>query len=315
MMIFNNREYRDKCRALTLQLMRDNQIRKRQEIYQEVIRLGGFSDEVLDLRFDFGQSKVENAIAWAITSLTKAGILNRISKATYQITPTGLKVAQLWQNKTEISEKLYDEVDLPEWVSYLKSRAEIKNRKKSSDDVTLEISDNDEIDFETQAKNAIKDIETEIAVELLNKLQQGTPLFFEKAVLKLLLAMGYGGKENLFEHTGKSHDGGIDGVIKQDPLGIQNIYIQAKRYASDNTVGSKELQSFSGALQGNGVERGVFITTSSFTKSAKEYAQKLLGKIVLIDGQELVTLMIKYKVGIQTKEVLEICEIDEDFFE
>ncbi|STZ04732.1 winged helix-turn-helix domain-containing protein [Moraxella equi] len=131
MMIFNNREYRDKCRALTLQLMRDNQIRKRQEIYQEVIRLGGFSDEVLDLRFDFGQSKVENAIAWAITSLTKAGILNRISKATYQITPTGLKVAQLWQNKTEISEKLYDEVDLPEWVSYLKSRAEIKNRKKN----------------------------------------------------------------------------------------------------------------------------------------------------------------------------------------
>ena len=315
MLNFNNREYRDKCRALTLQLMRDNKIRKRQEIYQEVIRWGGFSDEVLALRFDFGQSKVENAIAWAITSLTKAGILNRISKATYQITPIGLKMAQLWENKTEISEKLYNEVDLPDWENYLKSRAEIKNRKKSSDKAIIEIIDNDEIDFESQAKNAIKDIETEIAVELLNKLQQGTPIFFEKAVLKLLLAMGYGGKENLFEHTGKSHDGGIDGVIKQDPLGIQNIYIQAKRYASENSVGSKELQSFSGALQGNGVERGVFITTSSFTKSAKEFAQKLLGKIVLIDGQELVTLMIKYKVGIQTKEVLEICEIDEDFFE
>lgn len=314
-MNFNNREYRDKCRALTLKLMSDNKIRKRQEIYQEVIRLGGFSDEVLDLRFDFGQSKVENAIAWAITSLTKAGILNRISKATYQITPTGLKMAQLWQDKTEISEKLYSEVDLPEWESYLKSRVEIKNREKQSDDIMIAVSDNDEVDFETQAKNAIKEIETEIAVELLNKLQQGTPLFFEKAVLKLLLAMGYGGKENLFEHTGKSHDGGIDGVIKQDPLGIQNIYIQAKRYASENSVGSKELQSFLGALQGNGVDRGVFITTSSFTKSAKEYTQKLLGRIVLIDGKELVTLMIKYKVGTQIKEVLEICEIDEDFFE
>lgn len=314
-MIFNNRECRDQCRALTLKLMSDSQIRKRQEIYQEVIRLGGFSDEVLDLRFDFGQSKVENAIAWAITSLTKAGILNRISKATYQITPTGLKMAQLWQDKTEISEKLYSEVDLPEWESYLKSRVEIKNREKQSDDIMIAVSDNDEVDFETQAKNAIKEIETEIAVELLNKLQQGTPLFFEKAVLKLLLAMGYGGKENLFEHTGKSHDGGIDGVIKQDPLGIQNIYIQAKRYASENSVGSKELQSFLGALQGNGVDRGVFITTSSFTKSAKEYTQKLLGRIVLIDGKELVTLMIKYKVGTQIKEVLEICEIDEDFFE
>ena len=104
-------------------------------------------------------------------------------------------------------------------------------------------------------------------------------------------------------------------MIKQDPLGIQNIYIQAKRYARENTVGSKELQSFSGALQGNGVERGVFITTSSFTKSAKDYAQKLLGKIILIDGQELATLMIRYKVGIQTQEILEIFEIDEDFFE
>lgn len=312
---FNNRECRDKCRALTLKLMSDSKIRKRQEIYQEVIILGQFSDEVLDLRFDFGQSKVENAIAWSITSLTKSGILNRISKATYQITPIGLKMAELWKDRVEISEKLYNEVDLPEWKNYLKNKAEIKSKAKLSDNPNIKVDDNDEIDFETQAKNAIKEIETEIAVELLNKLQQGTPIFFEKAVLKLLLAMGYSGKENLFEHTGKSHDGGIDGVIKQDPLGIQNIYIQAKRYASHITVGSKELQSFSGALQGNGVERGVFITTSSFTRSAQEYAQKLLGKIVLIDGQELVTLMIKYKVGIQVKEVLEICEIDEDFFE
>ena len=314
-MNFNNREYRDKCRALTLKLMSDNKVRKRQEIYQGVIQLGEFSDEILTLRFDSGQPKVENAIAWSISSLTKAGILNRISKATYQITPIGLKMAQLWQDKTEISEKLYDEADLPDWKSYLKSRAEIKRKKKLSDKTSIETDDNDDMDFETQAKNAIKNLETEISVELLNKLQKGTPLFFEKSVLKLLLAMGYGGKENLFEHTGKSHDGGIDGVIKQDPLGIQNIYIQAKRYASDNMIGSKELQSFSGALQGNGVERGVFITTSSFTKSAQGFSQKLLGRIVLIGGQELVGLMIKYKVGIQVKEVLEICEIDEDFFE
>lgn len=198
----------------------------------------------------------------------------------------------------------------------LEHRVELKKKNNLSDEIDLDNTyEAEEFDFENQAKNAIKEIETEVALELLNRLQQGTPLFFEKAVLKLLLAMGYGGKENLFEHTGKSHDGGIDGVIKQDPLGIQNIYIQAKRYSRENTVGSKELQSFSGALQGNGVERGVFITTSSFTKSAKDYAQKLLGKIILIDGQELATLMIRYKVGIQTKEILEIFEIDEDFFE
>lgn len=315
-MKFNTRKNRDECRALVLKLMADNQVRTRQEIYSDTIRNGGFSDEILSLRFPFGQSKVENSIAWAITSFTKAGILNRIRKATYQITPTGLKVAKLWQDKTEISEKLYCEVDLPEWRKYLEHRVELKKKNNLSDEIDLDNTyEAEEFDFENQAKNAIKEIETEVALELLNRLQQGTPLFFEKSVLKLLLAMGYGGKENLFEHTGKSHDGGIDGVIKQDPLGIQNIYIQAKRYTRENTVGSKELQSFSGALQGNGVERGVFITTSSFTKSAKDYAQKLLGKIILIDGQELATLMIRYKVGIQTKEILEIFEIDEDFFE
>lgn len=255
-MNFNNREYRDKCRALTLKLMSDNKVRKRQEIYQGVIQLGEFSDEILTLRFNSGQPKVENAIAWSISSRTKAGILNRISKATYQITPIGLKMATLWQNKIHISEKLYDEADLPDWKSYLKSRAEIKRKKKLSDKTSIETDDNDDMDFETQAKNAIKNLETEISVELLNKLQKGTPLFFEKSVLKLLLAVGYGGKENLFEHTGKSHDGGIDGVIKQDPLGIQNIYIQAKRYASDNMIGSKNYNPFQGhyrAMAWNGV--------------------------------------------------------------
>lgn len=312
-MVINNH---DQSRAWVLRLMKDNKIRKRQDIYQDVIELASISDDEVNQQISSGQSRVLNSLGWAISSFVKAGVLNRLSRSTYQITDIGLEMAEKWKDKTEISQKEFS--GLPIWESYQKS---ILERKQSqSDDISQYFDDDknqetENIDFENQAKNAIKEIETEIAVELLNKLQQGTPLFFEKAVLKLLLAMGYGGKENLFEHTGKSHDGGIDGVIKQDPLGIQNIYIQAKRYASDNTVGSKELQSFSGALQGNGVERGVFITTSSFTKSAKEFAQKLLGKIVLIDGQELVTLMIKYKVGIQVKEVLEICEIDEDFFE
>ena len=104
-------------------------------------------------------------------------------------------------------------------------------------------------------------------------------------------------------------------MIKQDPLGIQNIYIQAKRYAEKNSIGEKEIREFVGALQGQGVERGVFITASRFTQSAKSFAQKLLGKVILIDGQELATLMIRYKVGIQVRQTLEIISIDEDFFE
>ncbi|STZ08341.1 EcoKMrr [Moraxella caprae] len=296
--------------------MTDNKIRKSQEIYQEVIDLAKISDDEVNQKISSGQSRLLNSLAWAVSSFTKAGILNRISRSTYHITPLGLQMYNEWKDKAEISQKEF--IGLTEWDNYQKSILERKQSQSKDIEKYFDNNDNQEIenvDFETQAKNAIKEIETEIAVELLNKLQQGTPLFFEKAVLKLLLAMGYGGKENLFEHTGKSHDGGIDGVIKQDPLGIQKIHIQAKRYASDSSVGDGAVRNFAGSLQVQGANKGVFITTSSFTTSAKESAQKLSDKIILIDGQELVTLMIKYKVGIQIKEVLEICEIDEDFFE
>lgn len=314
-MHYNNSEKRNEARAWVLRLMEDNVIRTRQQIYTETIELAQICEDELALTFPFGQSKVENSIAWAITSLTKAGILNRLGRATYKITETGLILAEQWKDKTAISEKEF--IGLPAWEKYRQSIAERKQNKldENDDSVTPEMIFRYELDYEHQAIQAITELETELAVELLEKLRQETPVFFEKAVIQLLLAMGYGGKEKLALHVGKSHDGGIDGVIKQDPLGIQNIYIQAKRYADGNTIGINELQSFSGALQGHGVERGVFITTSSYTKSAKEYAERLLGKIVLIDGQRLATLMIKYKVGIQIKRTLEICEIDEDFFE
>lgn len=315
-MIINNH---DQSRVWVLRLMKDGKIRKRQDIYQDVIDLAKISDDEVNQQISSGQSRVLNSLGWAISSFVKAGILNRLSRSTYQITDIGLEMAEKWKDKIEISQKEF--VGLSEWENYQKS---ILERKQSqSNNITQYFINNDDqeienVDFETQAKNAIKEIETEIAVELLNKLQQGTPLFFEKAVLKLLLAMGYGGKENLFEHTGKSHDGGIDGVIKQDPLGIQNIYIQAKRYANGNKIGRPELQQFVGVLSAQrNANAGVFITTSSFHKNALEWLKEIPSNlnILLIDGQELVTLMIKYKVGIQIKEVLEICEIDEDFFE
>ena len=127
--------------------------------------------------------------------------------------------------------------------------------------------------------------------------------------------MGYGGRENLFEHLGRSHDGGIDGVIRQDPLGIQKIYIQAKRYAQDNNIGSKAIQAFAGALQHRGAQHGVFITTSAFTPAAQAFAANPINKVVLINGNELASLMIRYKVGIQVRHTLEIIQLDEDFFE
>lgn len=306
----------DVSRRWVLALMSDGQVRTRHQIYTDAAKLANITKEEMTAPLASGQSRVENSLGWAISSLTKAGILKRLARATYQITPLGTNKAKEWRDLQGISEKQF--VGLADWDNY---QAEIKARKtqqNQTDHVAVNLNDTDldaEIDYEQQAITAVQELENLLAVDLLERLRTQTPEFFEKAVIRTLLAMGYGGKENLFEHVGKSHDGGIDGVIKQDPLGIQNIYIQAKRYHDGNTIGSKEIQSFVGALQGRGVERGVFITTSSFTKSAKEYAEKLLGKVVLIDGQDLVTLMIRYKVGIQTKQLLEICEIDEDFFE
>lgn len=305
----------DVARYWVLITMSDGAIRTRSQIYSDAVLVAKIGKEELSVKNTSGQVRVENQLGWAMSDLVKAGLLDRIARATYRITTLGSDLSKQWWETGFITDKMLISTST-QWQLYLQS---VKERRKQqisqSQEREMDIDQVIDTDYEQQAITAVQELENLLAVDLLERLRTQTPEFFEKAVIRTLLAMGYGGKENLFEHVGKSHDGGIDGVIKQDPLGIQNIYIQAKRYHDGNTIGSKEIQSFVGALQGRGVERGVFITTSSFTKSAKEYAEKLLGKVVLIDGQDLVTLMIRYKVGIQTKQLLEICEIDEDFFE
>lgn len=304
----------DEFRPITLRLMSDQRTRSKTQLFQDTCTLAQLDEQALAERLPSGQNRAANRIGWAISSLVKAGLLMRLSRATYRITPLGLETTEKWQRNNIRSVKEKDLQGFEQWDKYQQSLIE---RKMHSDGLQTSETESGIEENETPdltAIIAVQKIEDEVAIELLDRLRGQSPQFFERAVIDVLIGMGYGGKENLYEHVGKSHDGGIDGVIKQDPLGIQNIYIQAKRYAEGNTVGSKEIQSFVGALQGNGVERGVFITASSFTKQAQEYAQKLLGKVVLIDGQYLATLMIRYKVGIQTKQVLEIIELDEDFF-
>jgi restriction system protein len=127
--------------------------------------------------------------------------------------------------------------------------------------------------------------------------------------------MGYGGTTGRASRLGQSGDGGIDGVIEQDALGLQNIYVQAKRYGEGNTVGRPELQGFVGALTGREADRGVFITTSTFTTGAKEYARAMRGRMVTVDGARLTSLMIRYRVGVQVRRTYDLVEVDEDYFE
>jgi len=151
---------------------------------------------------------------------------------------------------------------------------------------------------------------------LLENILQASPEFFERLVIDLLVAMGYGGsRSDAAKKLGKSGDEGIDGVINEDPLGLDVVYIQAKRYAPGNTIGREKIQQFSGALVGQGASKGIFVTTSSFTSHARSYVVGIPQRIILIDGDELTNLMLRFGVGVRTEQVLEIKRLDLDYFE
>ena len=162
---------------------------------------------------------------------------------------------------------------------------------------------------------AVEVLQRGTALELVERLRVQPPEFLERAVLKLLHAMGYGGSEDDGEHLGKSHDGGLDGVIRQDALGIERVYLQVKRYAKDNTVGSAAIREFVGALTGVGASGGVFITTSGFSSDALKYVERLNPRVILIDAKQLGRLMVEYGVGVTTTQTLRVTEVDENFFD
>jgi restriction system protein len=154
-----------------------------------------------------------------------------------------------------------------------------------------------------------------VAAEVLDRVRERGPAFLEHLVLDVLTAMGYGGARGSAEHTGRSGDKGLDGVIRQDPLGLDRIFVQAKCYAADRPVGRPEMQEFVGALHGAQADRGIFITTARFTSDAQDYAERVAARLVLIDGPMLAGLMVDHNIGVQDRETYVIKRIDEDFFE
>jgi restriction system protein len=159
-------------------------------------------------------------------------------------------------------------------------------------------------------------IRTALSAQLLERIRELPPAFFERLVVDLIVAMGYGGtRERVVQRLGKAGDEGIDGVVNEDPLGLDVVYIQAKRYAPENTIGRERIQQFAGALVGQGASKGVFVSTSSFSRGATEYAGRVPQRIILIDGTELARLMIQYGVGVRTERAVEIKRLDLDYFE
>jgi restriction system protein len=260
-------------------------------------------DERKELLSSGQQAVFDNRVCWARTYLKKAGLFISPKRGFFQITDRGKEI--LSQNPSEINLKFLNQ--FPEFI-------EFKTTKKDNDKSEPEIIETSETTPQESIEFGYQKIRKELELELLNRVKSCSPDFFERLVVDLLVKMGYGGsRRDAGRAIGKSGDGGIDGIIKEDKLGLDIVYVQAKRW--DNTVvGRPEIQKFVGALHGQRARKGVFITTSRFSQEAREYVSIIDSKIVLIDGEELAQLMIDNHVGVSTVSIYEIKKIDSDYF-
>ncbi len=243
-----------------------------------------------------------NRSRWARTYLTKAGLLDHTRRGYFRITDKGLEVLE---NPPEIIDN--------EYLSQFPEFAEFTSGKKTDANEQKEINDLDTKNPEEMLELAYQKLREELTENLLKTIKTCSPSFFEKLVVDLLLNMGYGGtRKDAGKAIGKSGDEGIDGIIKEDRFGLDIIYIQAKRWEA--VVGRPEIQKFAGALQGQRARKGIFITTSSFSREAQDYVDNIDSKIILIDGEYLAQLMIDHNVGVHTSSKYEVKNIDSDYF-
>lgn len=292
----------------TLRVMSDGVVRHWREFQPLVAKAVNLTEEQKQEILPSGnQLKYENRIGWGVSFLTNVGALSRPKRGHYKITEAGMDLITQFPNGVKERDlRILGEDPTSSIRAYKKV-----DRTKQVEVTTTETADS--LTPVEQVQNGIERINEEVATELLERLQGNEPGFFEQAVVQLLLAMGYGGTTGRGSVTQLSNDGGIDGVIDQDILGLNRVYIQAKRYADNNVVGRPDLQTFVGALSGK-ADSGVFITTSRFSESARGYTENVPTRIILIDGKRLTALMIRYGVGVQVRETYKVVEIDEDFF-
>lgn len=287
----------------TLQILSDGQSRHRRAVFDAVADCANVGDEARAETLKSGGTRFEQRMGWALSNLSKARWVDRPERGRYLITDAGR--AALTQYPDGFDYSLAKVVFAPFWPE--KTKTDSTHATMSSQ--TDEVSDPVEV-----IEDAIARIEARVGDELLDRLRDSHPDFFEQAVVDLLLKMGYGGAAQRGKRIGGSNDEGVDGLIDQDALGIDQVYIQAKRYKEGNNVGREAIQAFVGALHGFGASRGVFLTTSAFTSGAIEYANKVPSRIILIDGSRLVELMIAYRVGVQEEKHFSAVEVDEDYF-
>ena len=269
----------------------------------------GLTDEDLKEMLPSGiQSTFVNRVGWASTYMKKAGLLEATRRGYYRITPRGQEL--LKKQPKAINVRLLKQY--PEFLEFQQLKGTRSGDRESSSPATLDVTTATPSEA---LETAYENLRDELADELLARLKKSSPSFFERVVVELLVKMGYGGsRADAGKAIGKTGDGGIDGIIKEDKLGLDVVYIQAKRW-ENNPVGRPDVMQFAGALQAQKANKGIFITTSRFTDDARSYVSQVGSKIVLIDGEQLTSLMIEHDVGVSTVSLYPVKKIDTDYFD
>ena len=268
-------------------------------------KLGLLDDEREQMLPSGKQRVLHNRIHWAKFYLTKAGLLESPRRGRFVITPAGKQV--LANPPASLDTKYL--LTIPVFRDFYRGGDEAEVITPAAE-VEPSSATPEEV-----VEAAYKAVHAALRADLLDRILQNSPSFFEQVIVELLVAMGYGGSHrNASEQLGKSGDGGVDGVINEDVLGLDRVYVQAKRYAPGSAVGRPEIQAFTGSLVGLGASKGVFVTTSTFSAQAVEFASRIPQRVILIDGRRLTELMVEHGVGVRSSRVLEFKRLDEDFF-
>jgi restriction system protein len=290
-----------------LEILSDGKEYDRRNLIEKISDKFKLTDEERNELLPSGNSRIiSNRVGWAKSYMVQAQLIETIRRGTYKISEKGFELLKQKPNKVDI--KLLKTLpDFNKWQKSYSSKKE-KDLTETNIDIETEQTPEELIDF------SYLKLKEELASELLDKIKKASPNFFERLVIDLLIKMGYGGsKKEAGQILGKSGDGGIDGLIKEDKLGLDTIYVQAKRW--ENTVPVSQVRDFAGSLLSKKAKKGIFISTSEYPKSAYEFVSSIEPRIVLINGKELADMMIENNVGLSTKTFYEIKKIDSDYFE
>jgi len=291
-----------------LAFLSDGQDRSVQTIRETLAQQFGLTEEELAERLPSDRDLLyRNRVGWALSHLKGAAVVESPRRAVYRITERGTRLLRDTPETDRVDLRL-----LSAFAEYRQFRSQDGADGTSTTTTAPEVAETTAGTPHERMASAWHELRAALAVDVLDRVREQTPLFFERVVLEVLRAIGYGGsREDAAERLGRSGDGGVDGVIREDKLGLDLIYVQAKRWA--NTVGRPDIQQFVGALRGR-ASKGVFITTSVFSREAREFAGGMNPRVILVDGKQLAELMIDHDVGVKVETTYRIRRVDLDYF-